>query len=53
MCLMLAAHAYGLGTVWIGVGEREKRRVQDIVGAPQHKVPIAIVAVGWPDEKPT
>jgi len=52
MYLMLAAHAYGLGTVWIGVGEREKRRVQDIVGAPQHKVPIAIVAVGWPDEKP-
>lgn len=50
---MLAAHAYGLGAVWIGVGEREKRRVQDIVGAPQHEVPIAIVAVGWPDEKPT
>ncbi len=53
MYLMLAAHAYGLGTVWIGVGEKEKRMVQEIVHAPPNKIPIAIVAVGWPDEKPS
>lgn len=53
MYLMLAAHAYGLGTVWIGVGERERRMVQEIVNAPLNKIPVAIVAVGWPDEKPS
>lgn len=52
MYLMLAAHAYGLGTVWIGVGERERRMVQEIVNAPLNKIPVAIVAVGWPDERP-
>lgn len=53
MYLMLAAHAYGLGTVWIGVGERERHMVQEIVNAPLNKIPVAIVAVGWPDEKPS
>jgi len=50
--LMLAAHALGLGTVWLGIGEREKPIVQEIVRAPKHKIPIAIVAIGWPDESP-
>jgi len=50
--LMLAAHAVGLGTVWLGVGEKEKPIIQEIVGAPKHKVPIAIVAIGYPDESP-
>lgn len=50
--LMLAAHAIGLGTVWLGVGEREKPMIQGILGVPRHKVPVAIVAAGWPDESP-
>lgn len=51
--IMLAAHAYGLGTVWQGILRDEERlQVQRILNIPSEKVPIAIIAVGWPAEKP-
>jgi len=49
--LLLAAHATGLGAVWIGVhpiAERE-RSVADIVGAPEGVVALCMIAVGVPE----
>lgn len=48
---MLAAHALGLGTVWIQT-LRDIEKIQGILGVPEDLVPVAILAVGWPDEKP-
>ncbi|MEM1620001.1 MAG: nitroreductase family protein [Fervidicoccaceae archaeon] len=49
--LMLAAHAHGLGSLWIqtlrNVGE-----IQQVLGLPEHLVPVAIIALGWPDDVP-
>ncbi|MEM1678821.1 MAG: nitroreductase family protein [Ignisphaera sp.] len=51
--IMLAAHAYGLGTVWQGLlKDEEKLQVQQILNIPREKIPIAIIALGWPAEKP-
>ncbi len=50
---MLAAHAYGLETIWQGLlRDEEKLRVQQIFNIPNKKTLIAIVALGWPAEKP-
>jgi len=48
--LLLAAHALGLGAVWIGVYPMEER-VQDLrqlLGLPKFAAPIGIAAVGHP-----
>ena len=49
--LLLAAHAVGLGAVWI----QSLRNIDDvrrILKIPESKVPVAIVAVGRPAESP-
>ena len=48
--LLLAAHAIGLGAVWIGVHpvEERVRVVAEIVGAPEGVVPLCMIAVGVP-----
>ena len=51
MYIMLAAHALGLGTVWIQ-SLRNVREIQEILNIPPNKIPIAIIALGWPAEKP-
>ncbi len=51
MYIMLAAHALGLGTVWIQ-SLRNISEVQRIVKLPENYVPIAIIALGYPDESP-
>ncbi|MCD6488479.1 MAG: nitroreductase family protein [Desulfurococcales archaeon] len=51
MYIMLAAHALGLGTVWIQT-LRNTREIQEILGLPPNKIPIAILAIGWPAENP-
>ncbi len=48
--LMLAAYALGLGTVWVGAFEEDQ--VSKILGLDDHLRPLAIVPVGYPDEKP-
>lgn len=48
--LMLAAHALGLGTCWIGAFDEAK--IRRVVGAPENAKPVAIITVGYPDEKP-
>jgi nitroreductase len=52
--LLLAAHALGLGAVWVGTYPREERvqGVRVALGLPGHVIPFAVVAVGYPVEKP-
>ena len=51
MYVMLAAHALGLGTVWIQ-SLRNVEEVQELLELPERLIPVAILAVGWPDESP-
>ena len=46
----LAATSLGLGSVWIGAYDEEK--VCEIINAPKEMRPIAIIPIGYPDEKP-
>jgi nitroreductase len=50
--VLLAAHAKGLGAVWIGVHPREERvrSVRAVLGIPERIVPLCVVAVGYPGE---
>ncbi|MCR8432774.1 MAG: nitroreductase family protein [Crenarchaeota archaeon] len=50
MNLMLAAHALGYGTCWVGAFYDEE--VAKIVGFPSHVRPVAIIPLGRPAEKP-
>jgi len=51
--LLLAAHALGLGAVWLGIYPREERAAsfRRLLGLPEHIVPLALVAIGHPAEK--
>ena len=50
--ILLAAHAMGLGAVWLGVYPRVERveAVRQIIGAPENILPFAMIAVGYPAE---
>jgi len=51
--LLLAAHALGLGAVWLGVHPREKRveGLRRLLRLPDDLIPFALIAVGHPAEK--
>jgi nitroreductase len=51
--LLLAAHALGLGAVWLGVYPRQERvrGMRQLVNLPQHIHPLALVAIGYPAEQ--
>lgn len=48
--LLLAAHALGLGTCWIGAFD--ERRTESLLNAPKHLRAVAIIPVGHPAEAP-
>jgi len=50
--LLLAAHAMGLGAVWLGVYPRERRSsgLKNLLNIPDHIVPVSLVALGYPTE---
>jgi nitroreductase len=50
--LLLAAHALGLGAVWLGVHPRGPRieHVRRVLSMPESVLPIACIAVGYPAE---
>ncbi len=50
--LLLAAHALGLGAVWLGVYPRKERmeKLSKFFGLPNNILPISLVAIGYPDE---
>lgn len=53
--LLLAAHAIGLGAVWVGIHPISDRvkNVQRILNLPSHIVPLSIIPIGYPNEHPT
>jgi nitroreductase len=52
--LLLAAHARGLGAVWLGIAHNQEREdgMRHLVGLPAKVQPISLVVVGYPAEKP-
>ena len=52
--LLLAAHAMGLGAVWTGLHPDMNRvkMVQEMLGLPEHIIPLCVVPVGVPAEQP-
>ena len=52
--LLLAAHSMGLGAVWTGLHPDMKRAalVQEMLGLPEHIIPLCVVPVGVPAEQP-
>lgn len=51
MYIMFAAHALGLGTVWLQT-LRNIEDVQKILELPSNYIPVAMLALGYPDEQP-
>jgi nitroreductase len=51
--VLLAAHALGLGAVWLGVHPRQERvrGIQKLLHLPKDIVPLSIVSLGKPDGK--
>jgi nitroreductase len=51
--LLVAAHAMGLGAVWLGLYPIEERinGIRKLLGLPAHVVPLCIIVVGHPAEK--
>ena len=53
--LMLAAQSQGLGTVWLAAWPYDEyvRAIKTVLGAPDHAVPVAMLAVGVPSKTAT
>jgi len=51
--ILLAAHALGLGAVWLGLHPREKRTqpMQKLLGIPEAVMPLSLIALGHPAEE--
>ncbi len=50
MTLLLAAHSKGLATCWVGAFD--EFAVSKMLGLPHRTMPIAIIPLGYSDEKP-
>lgn len=52
--LLLAAHSMGLGAVWTGLHPDMNRAkmVQEMLGLPEHIIPLCVVPIGVPAEQP-
>jgi nitroreductase len=53
--ILLAAHAMGLGAVWLGIYPRDKRVIpmRELLDIPESVVQMALVALGYPAEQKT
>ena len=52
--MLLAAHALGLGTCWIGsYGSGYEERAKEVLGIPRDKRLLALISLGYPAESPT
>jgi nitroreductase len=51
--MLLAAHALGLGGVWLGIQPREERveGMRKLLNLPPDIIPVSMVVLGHPDEK--
>lgn len=52
--ILLAAHAMGLGGVWLGLYPRQElvEAVRRICGIPEDIIPVTLISVGYPAETP-
>jgi nitroreductase len=50
--MLIAAHALGLGAVWLGEIIKSDREIRGILGLGDNLELMAVLAVGYPDEKP-
>jgi len=51
--ILLAAHAKGLGAVWVGiypVEERSATAIRKMTGIPEHIAPLSLIPLGYPAE---
>ncbi|MBM3476549.1 MAG: nitroreductase family protein [Armatimonadetes bacterium] len=51
--LLIAAHAIGLGAVWLGITPRADRvaQTQALFGLPANVIPLGMISVGHPAEE--
>ncbi len=51
--ILLSAHGYGLGAVWLGVYPREERMkdMRIVFNLPGYVYPFALISLGYPAEK--
>ena len=51
--ILLAAHAKGLGAVWLGIYPRQNRidGIKQLFDLPSNVYPLSVIALGYPDEK--
>jgi nitroreductase len=51
--ILLAAHAMGLGAVWLGIYPVEERMngMRKLLGLPSQIMPLSLVSMGYPAEK--
>jgi nitroreductase len=52
--MLLAAHALGLGAVWVGIYPREERDAafRKLIPIPDEIIPFALIPLGYPQEPP-
>jgi nitroreductase len=50
--ILLAAHAQGLGAVWLGLYPKENlmQGIRDIYGIPADIIPFSLISIGYPAE---
>ncbi len=51
--ILLAAESRGIGAVWLGEILSRKDEVNDLLGIDRDNELAAVIALGYPDEKPT
>ncbi|MBN2478686.1 MAG: nitroreductase family protein [Parachlamydiales bacterium] len=51
--ILLAAHALGLGSVWLGCYLRDERvkGFKKLLNLPDHIIPISLIPIGYPSEE--
>lgn len=51
--ILLAAHDFGLGAVWIGIHPMKEimEPVSEYFNLPEHIIPVSMVSIGYPAEK--
>ncbi|MGA2403085.1 MAG: nitroreductase family protein [Syntrophobacteraceae bacterium] len=51
--ILIAAHALGLGAVWLGFHPMEDRvaGLKGLLSLPEHIIPLSMVSIGWPAEQ--
>jgi len=51
--MLLAIHALGLGSVWVGVYPRAKRvaEIRTVLPLPEDIIPFAVLPIGYPAEQ--